>query len=378
MQMWKKNYLVIITLLACILHLGMYIIVSISYKNDFRREVKGLFYESENLLDFWARQYEEDGARALQSIGQTAMQYADNGIFMSLSSIDSQGLHTEVMNNIPFEQDGITVGEVFDVRREGIYCIGTIQSVSVKDEIMELWYMRDCTVLLQSQYKRILSAVVVSAILTAGLAVFLYKIIKYMYYPVNSIAHELRTPLTNIHGYAQFIKNGKLSEEDIYFAGKQIEEESIHLNEVIEKLLIIGNMREGQIRSEKLEIGKILEELKGNWKNVNVEEPFSTVLGDAVLVRCMFRNLIENAVTYGGSVRIYEEAAVIYISNSGEEVKTEVVEALNRNRALPLKEIKGTGYGVSICHEIAKVHNWKLVYEKGLEGGLTAGLYNLQ
>ena len=46
------------------------------------------------------------------------------------------------------------------------------------------------------------------------LSLFLYYIMKKLYYPINNIAHELRTPLTNIYGYAEYIQKAKLTEED--------------------------------------------------------------------------------------------------------------------------------------------------------------------
>ena len=76
------------------------------------------------------------------------------------------------------------------------------------------------------------------------MGLFLYYTMRRINRPVNQIAHELRTPLTGIRGYAEYLMMGKLTEEERFFAARQIVDSAKHLENITEKLLIMGNVRD--------------------------------------------------------------------------------------------------------------------------------------
>ena len=98
----------------------------------------------------------------------------------------------------------------------------------------------------------------------------LYITMKKIYKPVNHIAHELRNPLTVIQGYGQYVQMGKICEEDRFFAGQQIVKEARTLAERVDRLLIMGNLREGNIRCLEINADTLFQELKESYEGLEI------------------------------------------------------------------------------------------------------------
>ena len=56
----------------------------------------------------------------------------------------------------------------------------------------------------------------------------------------NNATHELKTPLTAIRGYSQMLQDEEFEDEFVLRAVERIEEESIKMNKLVEKLLMIS------------------------------------------------------------------------------------------------------------------------------------------
>ena len=107
-----------------------------------------------------------------------------------------------------------------------------------------------------------------------------------------------------------------------------------------------------------------------------------TVQGDAVLLRLMLRNLLENAGRYSPpgttiTVALTEVAGgtLVSVSDQGPGID----EAHRQSITEPFRRLDqrygGSGLGLSIVQRILQLHRGKLALENGAEGGLIASCW---
>lgn len=208
------------------------------------------------------------------------------------------------------------------------------------------------------------------------LSVILYGTMQKIYAPVRNIAHELRTPLTAIQGYAQFISLGNISAEDIQFASSQIDQQAQHLNALIDNLLIMGSLREGEIVMGKIEPAKLAESLKAYFPFLAVggmdDETRTDKIfyGDKNLLLSLLRNLISNTCRQGEHISLSMDGNTIRIENKDDHIPQDLLPLLNGKQPIPRERLQGRGLGIPLCHEILKMHHGSIQYRNLEEGGV--------
>ena len=86
-----------------------------------------------------------------------------------------------------------------------------------------------------------------AGIFTMALTVGLYFTLRQIYRPIDNLAHELRTPLTVVNGYAQYITLAAIDEEERLNAAGFIVSESRRLQDIVDKLLVLSNIKKGEL-----------------------------------------------------------------------------------------------------------------------------------
>ena len=237
---------------------------------------------------------------------------------------------------------------------------------------MRVDYAESMAELSRARERRILIFCGTGLLFSAVIGVFLYYTMQRINRPVNQIAHELRTPLTGIRGYAEYIMMGNLSEEDRFYAAGQIVESAKNLQEVMEKLLIMGNVRDGSIRMERVSLGALLKTLEEKYPGIETDCQIESVEGDKTLLLCMLENLTANGLSAGRHVKVTANAQGIRIWNDGETMDEKDVKAVNKGQEITGSRVGRHGYGIQVCREIARAHGWRLVYRSSSEEGTTA------
>ena len=74
-------------------------------------------------------------------------------------------------------------------------------------------------------------------------------------------------------------------------------------------------------------------------------------------------NLLSNAVRAGTQAELILEEHRIIVKNDGPPIDSRKLAALNRDLRLGKGEVEGNGFGVSLCHEIARLHKARLKFE---------------
>ena len=141
---------------------------------------------------------------------------------------------------------------------------------------------------------------------------------------LNTVAHELRTPLTAIVGAAELLR--KPTETIASSTRAEMEDlladQAIALADVVDDLLVFarGNIRALAVRDQVVDISKEVETIKETWKaDSSTRLSISGrghVMADSVRLRQVLRNLLSNAVRFGGDnidVRIIPDGSVIRI-----------------------------------------------------------------
>jgi two-component system, OmpR family, sensor histidine kinase KdpD len=204
---------------------------------------------------------------------------------------------------------------------------------------------------------------------------------------LSSVSHDLRTPLTSISGAASTLREqgAKVSLEDRQRLLEMINDESVHLNRLVEKILQITKLESGNIQVRKE--GHSLEEVLGSvlhrldrfleGRKITTEIPGELSASfDALLIEQVFVNLLENALRYtpAGSpidIRAFQDSKQVW------------VEIMDRGPGVPVKDqnrifekfyrsdkehVWGSGLGLAICQAILKIHQGKIAV-KDREGG---------
>ena len=206
---------------------------------------------------------------------------------------------------------------------------------------------------------------------------------------IDDMAHELGTPLTAIYGYAEYMLNTNVNEEERYTFLHYILAESKRLKNISENLLDIAVMREDKeiamtaIKLEQLfrrvhqtEIIKLEnKEIQFSY-NIEIDE----ITGNEDLIQSLVMNLLDNAIKASNPrgtilMRAYmkEGKKVIEIQDHGKGMTSEqllhVKEAFYRVDKSRSRKEGGNGLGLALCEQIAKKHHAELMIESKLGEG---------
>jgi two-component system, OmpR family, sensor histidine kinase KdpD len=203
-------------------------------------------------------------------------------------------------------------------------------------------------------------------------------------------SHELRAPLSAVKGYASTLTAyyDRLDEAEIhqYIAG--IENAADQMDVLVADLLTYSIITSGalELNLTKLSLGAFLESVleshrisaRGHEFKLSVRQPEPHVRADAVRLRQVIDNLLENATRHGespimASVSSREDVAVVKITNQGPGVPAEsltrIFEPFVRVRSLERGSVQGTGLGLSVCKGIVEHHGGAIWAERPSKGG---------
>ena len=202
---------------------------------------------------------------------------------------------------------------------------------------------------------------------------------------VANASHELRTPLASIIGYAETLKDdgaGLDGETRQRFTGI-IEREAQRMLSLVEDLMTLSHVEaEKHDRpTEVLDLGQLasrvvaeVSSLKGKERvELAVAEPGLQVLGDAGQLEQLLRNLVDNALKYGGNDSPVSVAVTrtedgggtqLSVQDRGPGIAPDHLPHLTRRfyRTDPgrSRASGGTGLGLAIVKHIVERHRGEL------------------
>lgn len=196
---------------------------------------------------------------------------------------------------------------------------------------------------------------------------------------IASISHELRTPLTAVVGFAQILREpNDFSPEDRAAMVRSIVDEGLDLSNIVEDLLTVAKAEAGTLTVVEVPVdlraqaAQVCESLREeDARKVRVEGPTRRVAGDPGRVRQILRNLVSNALRYGGEdvvVRVVEDGSPrIQVVDNGAGIPVEDRERIfeSYQKAHDAPGVAGSvGLGLSISRKLARLMGGDLTYSQ--------------
>ena len=366
MQLWRKYYFVAHGLFALVFALSLTIFISGNFKNELQHVADLARIEQDTLIHTLEKWYRIKATS--NDIIEYCQQYADSSIFLEVKE-EEQVLVNTIDENLRSEQ-GIRLPIHKNNENEFLTFHESFENYQGKT--ISVLYAKNIHQVYEHHYQRILQGIGLFSICNVIVAFLLYKMMKKIYQPIENIAHELRTPLTTIQGYSDYLIRAKTDEEEKFFVAEQIMGQSIYLKELVEKLLIIGNLKDQPIHVELFSLEECLSDFKKMYPHLTIQKPLPKLRGNKVLMKALFSNLLSNAFRESQTVWIKADGATIQVGNSGAELSPLLLNKLNQGLSLKKKEISGMGKGVILCHEIMTYHHGKLSYTSDERGTIAS------
>jgi len=201
-----------------------------------------------------------------------------------------------------------------------------------------------------------------------------------------NMSHEIRTPLTAVIGYADTLLEQNLPEEERQHSVTRILHNGQHLLRIINDILDISKIEAGQLALEKIVVSPLVlmrdidsligESIrkKGLEFNINYQFPIpSKISTDPTRLMQVLLNLIGNAKKFTAQGSIDVDVRFLAASNqmcyviqdSGVGMSTEeqarLFKPFSQADASTTREFGGTGLGLCISHQLAKMLGGDLV-----------------
>ena len=203
-----------------------------------------------------------------------------------------------------------------------------------------------------------------------------------------AFAHELKTPLTSIIGYAELLRSMSLSPEESIESANYIYSQGKRLESLSYKLMDLFVLRQQTISFDPISVpslGDTLQKLtyanlQKKQQQLQVDLQPGTIYGDQELVLSLLVNLIDNArkaSDTGQSVYVTGTATAngyrICIRDEGKGMPPEEIPNITKpfymiDKSRSRKE-GGAGLGMTLCHEILRLHKATLEVQSTLGEG---------
>lgn len=207
---------------------------------------------------------------------------------------------------------------------------------------------------------------------------------------VREFSHEFKTPLSSVHGFAELLAEGGLSEEDRKKFIKIIVDETDRLRKLADNTLILSKLENQQLAGDteiiKLD-GQLNESiimLAPEWEKKSLTlssdlQPL-TVRGNRPLLMQVWVNLISNAIKFtpeGGEItvglKVRGGRAEVTVTDNGAGIpESELAHIFDKfYRAAGAEKAEGNGLGLAICKRILDLHGGEISVKSVLGEGST-------
>jgi PAS domain S-box-containing protein len=206
-----------------------------------------------------------------------------------------------------------------------------------------------------------------------------------------SVVHDLKNPAVAVYGLARLLmeRHGHSLDEKGRNHCDHILKGAREIAELVENINQFIATRELPLKVENVNLNEMLRDLKDEFskqledRHVRWKEPgTSTVIkADRVLLTRVFRNLVENALKYGGAdlgeieigYSISGSNHILCVRNDGIALReTDTARIFDFfERGPHSKTIHGSGLGLAIVREIVEQHGGRVWLESGNAKGTT-------
>lgn len=206
---------------------------------------------------------------------------------------------------------------------------------------------------------------------------------------VDNFAHEIRTPLTSIYGYAEYMQKTALDEKEVIESSTYIMNEASHIKMIADSLLELATLRDYIPVKVKICVAKLFNDIVNTLERplgkkgvrLIINSNAGIFFGQEDLIKSLLLNLCINALnacTEGEGLICLdagEESGKLKISvtDNGcgipEECLYKISEPFYRLDTSRSRENGGAGLGLTLCNQIAAVHNARMMVRSVVNQG---------
>ncbi|MFT4143486.1 MAG: HAMP domain-containing sensor histidine kinase [Mobilitalea sp.] len=199
---------------------------------------------------------------------------------------------------------------------------------------------------------------------------------------IDALSHEMNTPLTSIQGYSEFLINANATENQKQKAATNIHLESKRMKDIYIRLMQLTLTRVQDLELSSVSIASLFHELEERFIlqlskqqiTLNQQIGLHQITLDYTLILMLLSNLLKNsiqALPNGGAIAIksylLNTNPVIEVSDNGYGIPkdkiNDITKPFYRVDKSRSRKTGGAGLGLSICKNIASLHNAEMVIQ---------------
>lgn len=206
-----------------------------------------------------------------------------------------------------------------------------------------------------------------------------------------TVSHDLKNPAFAIHGYVRRLS--ELYKDIMDETGRdyceRIQEASEQLVELLQKINTFISAKEAPMNFERVDLKEVFQTIQKEFdhelekRGIELRRPEKTpeIMADRLSLLRVLRNLVENALKYGGErlsrIEIgYKENGrhhIIFVKDNGAGLQEEDSEKIFGPffRSKTSKGVEGAGLGLATVREIARHHRGEVWTESAQGRGVT-------
>ena len=189
---------------------------------------------------------------------------------------------------------------------------------------------------------------------------------------LQNISHEIRTPMNSILGFSGLLKDKNTSDTEKTDYLEMISKSSDQLLNIVNEVLDISLIETGNIsiNKKRVQLNNLLDELYLSFKPLikkdisfsvikGLSDQLSLILTDAIKIRQILSNLLNNAIKYTDNGHIsYGYTRVIdklefFVDDTGIGIDSEfhqkIFERFHKVEQENIRLYEGVGLGLAIC-----------------------------
>lgn len=203
-----------------------------------------------------------------------------------------------------------------------------------------------------------------------------------------SVSHDLRAPFRHIRSYAEILQEekGGLLDDEARSILERILDASQHAGRLVDNLLAFAKMGRTSMQEQSVDSAGLVKELKDEITPLLADrkvewdiKPLPRVTGDAMLLRQVWQNLLENALKYSRTREVSRievsaeekpDSFVFRVKDNGVGFDPRFADKLFGvfQRLHRAEDFEGTGIGLANVRRIVERHGGK-TWATGKVGG---------
>ncbi len=209
---------------------------------------------------------------------------------------------------------------------------------------------------------------------------------------VSIVSHEFRTPLTGIMGFSEVLRDEQLTPEEVIEYAADIHKDAERLARLINDMLDLDRLESGRIslQLEPVDVNAVVRDVAAQFRGfsaihsikLELEADLPMIRADRDKLTQALTNFVSNAIKYspgGGDVwlstRVTQNVAELTVRDPGMGIPSDALDVIferyARVESAGARHIQGTGLGLPIVRQIARLHGGDAWAESELGRGST-------